>query len=176
MSRASKNGDPRLREKLDLMSPVCALFDGCCEPQNPGGHAAWGACVRVNGEWVYREGGYCGFGAGMSNNVAEYSGFVAALTEAVKHEGAIYIRGDSRLVICHLSLDAAKRLGYHALWKMNGGLYLPYYQEAKRLMGIHGKRITLDWVPREENDICDVLSKKVLLDMGVKFKIQPEKP
>ena len=110
-----------------------AWFDGCCEPKNPGGHAAWGAAVDVDGVPVYRESGYCGFGKGMSNNVAEYSGFVAALTEAIKHEGEIYIRGDSRLVICHLDLKACRRLGYYKTWNVNGGAYMPYYLKAKPL-------------------------------------------
>lgn len=155
------------------MAKIEAWFDGCCEPRNPGGHAAWGAVVKVDGEFVYRDGGYCGVGPAMSNNVAEYSGFVAALKEALKHPGEIHIRGDSRLVICHLSLKAARKLGYSKTWKVGGGLYMPFHLEAKALMQEHGSRITLSWISRDDNDICDVLSKKVLLDMGIKFRIQP---
>lgn len=162
------------KKSIEAAATIHGWFDGCCEPRNPGGHAAWGAVVRVDGETTYEGGGYCGVGDGMSNNVAEYSGFVAALTEAVKHEGIIYIRGDSRLVICHLSLDAAKRLGYRKKWKVGGGHYLPFHKQAVELMNIHGHRVILDWIPREENDICDVLSKKVLKDMGVTFRIQPD--
>ena len=140
-------------------------FDGCCEDRNPGGHAAWGAVVHVDGQSVYREGGYVGVGPKMSNNVAEYSGFVAVLTEAQKYPGVILIRGDSKLVIMQL----------RGKWKVRGGLYLPYYKEAKKLYDANRERITLQWIPREKNDICDVLSKKVLHDMGIVFKIQPEK-
>lgn len=155
-----------------------AWFDGCCEPKNPGGHAAWGAVVHVNGESVYRDGGYCGVGPDMSNNVAEYMGFVAALTEAIKHEGAIHVRGDSRLVICQLSVQPSeislkKNPG---LWMMRGGLYAPFYYQAKALMKKHGSRIALEWISRDENDICDVLSKQQLHERGVVFRIQPEKP
>ena len=153
---------------------VEAWFDGCCEPKNPGGHAAWGAVVRVDGKTAFRSGGYCGVGSTMSNNVAEYSGFLAALKEAVKHKGPIVIRGDSRLVICHLSVDAARELGYRNKWKVGGGHYFPFYAEAKKLYDQNQNRITLHWVPREQNDICDVLSKQVLKDMGVVFRIQPE--
>lgn len=144
------------------------------EPTNPGGHAAWGAVVHVGGKEVYRDGGYCGVGKGMSNNVAEYSGFVAALTEAVKYPGPILVRGDSRLVICHLSKEAARSLGYAGTWKVNGGAYMPFYLKAKPLYEQNKGRVQLRWVPREQNDICDVLSKKVLKDMGVVFRIQPE--
>ena len=157
------------------MAKIEAWFDGCCEPRNPGGHAAWGAVVHVDGVSVYRDGGYCGSGPGMSNNVAEYSGFVAALKEALKYDGKIHVRGDSRLVVCHLDVKAARKLGYGGLWKMNGGLYLPFYREAKALVDQHRGRISLEWIPRDLNEICDVLSKKELLDRGVVFRIQPIK-
>lgn len=153
-------------------------FDGCCEPRNPGGHAAWGAVVHIDGESVYRDGGYCGVGSGMSNNVAEYSGFVAALAEALRHareKDRIHIRGDSRLVICHLFEAAARKLGYSGKWKVNGGHYMPFYQQAKAMLdAVKGVKVTAEWIPRDENDICDVLSKKQLHDRGVVFRIQPE--
>jgi ribonuclease HI len=153
---------------------VYGWFDGCCEPVNPGGHAAWGALVQIDGKDVYRDGGYCGGGKGMSNNVAEYSGFVAVLTEALKYPGKILIRGDSRLVICHLSIEASRGLGYGKKWKVNGGAYMPFYLKAKPLYEANKNRITLQWVSRDENSICDVLSKQVLKDKGIVFKIQPE--
>ena len=51
---------------------------------------------------------------------------------------------------------------------------MPFYREAKSLMDAQRDRVTLEWIPREQNDICDVLSKQVLKDMGVSFRIQPE--
>jgi ribonuclease HI len=141
-----------------------AWFDGCCEPRNPGGHAAWGGVVHVNGESVFRAGGYCGGGPQMSNNVAEYSAFCAVAEECLKHPGVVIIRGDSKLVVMQLQ----------GKWKVNGGLYKPFYDRAKVLWGQLRNRSKLIWIPREENDICDVLSKQVLKDMGVVFRIQPE--
>lgn len=140
-------------------------FDGCCEPRNPGGHAAWGAAVHVDGVSVYRAGGYCGFGPKMSNNVAEYSAFCAVARECMKYTGLIHIRGDSKLVVMQLA----------GRWKINGGLYMPFHQEAKALWSKIKDRAHLEWIPREENDICDVLSKQVLKDRGVVFRIQPER-
>lgn len=145
------------------MHRIEAWFDGVCEPRNPGGHAAWGALVRVDDVDVYSAGGYCGVGPAMSNNVAEYSGFCAALEEASKHAGTITLRGDSKLVIMQLQ----------GKWKVNGGLYFPFYLEAKKLYVANKDRLKLQWIPREKNDVCDVLSKKVLLDRGIEFRIQP---
>lgn len=143
-----------------------AMFDGCCEPRNPGGHAAWGALVKVDGKIVWQDGGYCGVGPAMSNNVAEYSGALAALTEAVKHPGVILLRGDSKLVIMQLQ----------GKWKVNGGLYHPFYLKARDVYDREKGRIKLQWVPRDQNEECDVLSKQVLKDMNVVFRIQPERP
>lgn len=143
-----------------------AYFDGCCEPRNPGGHAAWGALVKIEGKIVWQDGGYCGFGPAMSNNVAEYPGAMAALTEAAKYPGVIMLRGDSKLVIMQLK----------GKWKVNGGLYHPFYLKAKEVYDREKGRLKLQWIPRAQNDECDVLSKKVLKDMNVVFKIQPERP
>jgi ribonuclease HI len=142
-----------------------AWFDGCTEPINPGGHAAWGAVVVVDGEVVFREGGYCGVGPTMSNNVAEYSAFIAVATECLKYPGIVIIRGDSKLVVEQLN----------GRWAVRGDHYVPFHEKAKKLWAQLRNRSQLLWVPRDENDICDVLSKKVLLDMGIKFRIQPIK-
>lgn len=128
----------------------------------------------MKGATVYEQGGYVGNGPHCSNNVSEYAAFLAALTEAVKHQGTILIRGDSRLVICQLSREAAQELHYGDAWKVKGGHYMPYYQQAKKLYDIHAQRITLRWISRDDNAICDRLSKHVLKDRGIQFRIQPE--
>jgi ribonuclease HI len=140
-----------------------AYFDGCTEPKNPGGHGAWGALVMVDGETVFAKGGYVGNGPSISNNVSEYSAVIAAMEECLKHEGVCVIRGDSKLVVMQLT----------GKWKVNGGLYMPYYYTARGLWRQLKDRAKLEWIPREKNDICDGLSKKVLKDMGIKFMIQP---
>lgn len=146
------------------MALIEGWFDGCCEPKNPGGHAAWGAMLRLDGVTVYAEGGYCGYGSKMSNNVAEYSAALAVMCEAEKYEGLIFLRGDSKLVIMQLQRK----------WKINGGLYYPFYLQAKEVYGRIKERTKLEWIPRDNNDECDYLSKQVLKDRGVVFRIQPE--
>jgi ribonuclease HI len=144
-------------------------FDGVCEPVNPGGHAAWGIRVCVDGVEVHTAGGYVGCSKEISNNVAEYAGISAVLRWVRQSDikGILTIRGDSKLVIMQL-------LGR---WKVNGGYYFPYFLEARELLselrGILGG-VELIWIPRHENGECDKWSKKVLLDRGIKFRIQPE--
>ncbi len=102
----------------------------------------------------------------MSNNVAEYSAAAAALAMAATYPGPIILRGDSKLVIMQLQ----------GKWRGNGGLYHPFYLDVKKIYGSVKDRIRLQWIPREQNDICDVLSKQVLHDRGIVFRIQPENP
>jgi ribonuclease HI len=147
-----------------------AWFDGVCEPKNPGGHAAYGALVKVNGVDVMREGAYVGFGSKMSNNVAEYSGMIAILAKIIPllqdHRDIAWIRGDSMLVVNQL----------RGTWEVHGGLYIPYFRKAWEMFDPWRGRITLEWIPREKNGECDELSKGVLRERGVRFRIQPEKP
>ena len=155
-----------------------AYFDGVCEPRNPGGHGAYGYLVKLNGKVLVGEGAYVGYGPTISNNVAEYSGFCAALEYILANElypEAVIVRGDSKLVIYQLSPDP--KLGRK--WKVNGGLYYPFYQKAVRLLAKVNEctgGVALEWVPRDKNGECDFYSKEVLRQRGIKFRIQPEKP
>jgi ribonuclease HI len=142
-----------------------AWFDGVCEPRNPGGHAAWGVLIKVDGQTVYEASGYVGVGDAMSNNVAEYAGVTALLTELAKYSGVAIIRGDSKLVIMQLQNK----------WRVNGGRYWPYYLTAAQLWRKEKNRCRIQWIPRDDNDICDVLSKRELIKRGVTLRIQPQK-
>jgi len=140
-----------------------AWFDGACEPVNPGGHAACGALVKVDGRTLLQKGIYIGHGPGLSNNVAEYAGCLQVLKYISQLPGNAVIRGDSKLVIMQLS---RKR-------KSHGGLYRPLYFQALQLADKMRHRLTFEWIPREENAECDRLSKRVLLEKGLEFRIQP---
>lgn len=145
-----------------------AWFDGVCEPKNPGGHAAWGALVKVDGEEKLSIGRYVGHGPQMSNNVAEYSGMLAVLEHIhtlPNEQRTGIIRGDSKLVIMQLQ----------SKWRVKKGLYIPFFRKALELYLPLCHRIKLQWVPRDQNSECDGLSKGVLIQMGVKFRIQPIK-
>ena len=54
------------------------------------------------------------------------------------------------------------------------GSVSPYYQEARRLLEPQRDRVTLQWIPREENFVCDELSKSALRSMGVVFRLPPD--
>ena len=147
-----------------------AWGDGVCEPRNPGGHAAYGILIKVDGKVVCGRGGYIGFGPKMSNNVAEYSAAISVFDEILNRQlqGIVHLRMDSKLVICQLN----------GKWKVHGGFYVPYHHNAKHLLSVLKERVQgnviLEWIPREQNGECDTISKDVLRKHGIRFRIQPE--
>ncbi len=144
-----------------------AYFDGCCEPVNPGGTAAYGAVIFINGVKVWQGSQIFLPASGQtSNNIAEYSGFKAILeyllTNGLNNE-PIEIRGDSNLVIQQM----------FGSWRIKQGIYVPLALECRSLLEKFSQ-IKGRWIPREENTFADELSKKRLLEAGVKFRIQPQ--
>jgi ribonuclease HI len=137
------------------MNEYLAWFDGACEPVNPGGTATFGVVVRDgNGTVLHREHGYVGKGRAMSNNVAEYGGVLHILKYlSSRPPGRVTIHGDSNLVINQLN----------GKWRIRKGLYLSTAIETKELLAYLrglGWEVNFCWIPREQNEECDALSKK----------------
>jgi ribonuclease HI len=137
------------------MNEYHAWFDGACGPVNPGGTATFGVLIKAkDGTVLLREHGYVGQGSTMSNNVAEYAGVLHILKYlATRPPGRVTIHGDSKLVINQLN----------GKWRIRKGLYRSIAMEAKKLLA-HlrrlGWKIDCCWIPREQNEDCDKLSKK----------------
>src|ERR1700722_10639131 len=145
------------------MKNVVCFFDGCCEPVNPGGTASYGAVVFVDDQRVWE----CselftpilGREKETSNNVAEYSGFLAILEyllAAALDDQPCKIHGDSKLVIEQMQGN----------WKMRKGFYLHVAKKARETLKRFRKQPQLIWIPRDLNDIADELSKAELKKAG----------
>jgi ribonuclease HI len=52
-------------------------------------------------------------------------------------------------------------------WRARGGLYLPYYRQARDLIKRNNLDLSFWWVPREQNEEADQLSKDALLKVGI---------
>ena len=135
-----------------------AFFAGFCEP-NPGGYAAWGALIYVNGVEQWRGSGYCGFGRLMSSNVAEFTGAIAAVEEASKLDREIILRGSNTMIINQLA----------GKWKVRSpkALYVPYYEKAMLLVHSRRSHISFKLISPALNEECELISKKVLYEKGV---------
>lgn len=129
-------------------------FDGACEynPQNgkrnPGGIATYGWLIKQDDTTLAYGYGEAGRGDEASNNIAEYQALIEALKAAQKLGIRVNeIRGDSQLVIYQVN----------GTWKCNKPHLIELRTEAHRLLD-HSS--ILYWVPREENQEADDLSKK----------------
>jgi ribonuclease HI len=124
-------------------------FDGLCYPKNPGGVAAYGYLVCRDGKTIWRGFGSVGEGKGMTNNVAEYEALMAAAQWLADEEieDKILIKGDSELVIKQMK----------GQYKVTSATSKKYVPEIKGLL--QGKDVSFEWVPREENEEADGLSR-----------------
>lgn len=138
-------------------------FDGGCIPMNPGGVATWGYALYNENELIDKVYGAVGEGDGMTNNVAEYNGLLAALkhVQLFNQKEKLLIIGDSKLVVETIG----KRWGWQ---KTQSGKILgwkphkdhPHLRElAMQIMDILDTReYETQWIPREQNTECDELS------------------
>lgn len=122
---------------------------------NPGGVATYGFIIYVESRIEVSHGygvaavGYRGDYA--TNNVAEYWGAIEALKELKKLQAIQPIlRGDSKLVIKHLRRE----------WKVRSPKLKPLYLRAKEL--VDELKALPEWIPREENEEADRLSRLAL--------------
>ena len=128
-------------------------FDGACEPINPGGTIGVG--VYIKGELpdqIFKYSKTIPASTGNTNNVAEYLGIIKIFElMSKKTDCEIIIRGDSKMVINQMKGE----------WKIKKGLYYEYALKAQKLFEELSKKnkITLIWIPREQNELADELSK-----------------
>lgn len=59
-------------------------------------------------------------------------------------------------------------------WEMRGGLYTQLAWRVQNILCSCAFTWTIEWVSRDFNGRADALSKRVLLDRGINFRIQPE--
>ena len=132
-------------------------FDGLCEPVNPGGIATYGYVIKDEEALIREECGVVGAGYrgdDVSNNVAEYKGLIKGLKWILENgmrEKELKIRGDSQLVVKQLKGE----------YRVKAPRIIPLYEEAIILLQ-EFESYSIEWVPREENEIADSLTRRAL--------------
>lgn len=131
-------------------------FDGACElnptngRRNPGGIATYGWLIKQGGRHLAHGYGEAARGEGSSNNVAEYTALIKAL-QAARDLGILdqitVVQGDSQLVVNQVN----------GLWNCNKEHLFELRKQARALLP---SLVRLRWVPREQNEEADELSKK----------------
>lgn len=125
--------------------------DGLCEP-NPGGIATYGWVAYEDQEKIGEGYEVVVEGPEATNNVAEYSGIIAALRWLLENNlerKEVVLKSDSQLCIKQLTGE----------FRVRAPGIIPLYQEATDLLS-NFNHIKLEWVRREENEEADELSRK----------------
>jgi len=138
-------------------SEISLWFDGACEPVNPGGVATGGWIVKDQSGNVLLQGHrmICR-GDSATNNIAEYGALIGGL-RAIQEQlpnvriAKLNIFGDSQLVVNQ----------FLGKWKCNKSHLQMLRSEADELaVAIAGANFDAKWIPREQNEEADALSRK----------------
>jgi len=126
--------------------------DGAAEPTNPG-PAAIGAYGARGEDIIFEISLQIGW---ATNNVAEYKAAIAALCVAQSHfrfdeKPEAVLRTDSRLVVEQ----------FNGRWKCRSDHLKELLDLLRRVSS--GMDVTMLWIPREENELADYLSKECLI-------------
>jgi ribonuclease HI len=131
------------------VNQITIYVDGLCEP-NPAGVACYGWPARdESGAEIASAHGHLLSGDGATNNVAEFGAVIQALRHA-KAQGwaGVQLRTDSQLVANQLNGE----------WGCNSDGLVRYLNAARELIDEVGATIT--WVPRDQNQRADELSRQ----------------
>ena len=148
-------------DNVQIKRLIC-MFDGMCQPINPGGVACYGFIIKENNNnriyQIYEEAGIAfePFSKESSNNVAEYMALVKLLEWLVANhynKFCILIQGDSQLIINQLS----------GKYKVKSEKLKIYYDKTKTLIQ-RFKNLQIEWVIREKNKDADALANKAYIN------------
>lgn len=132
------------------MNPHVLYFDGCCKG-NPGPGGAGAVLYDPSGHEIHHESWFVG--PSVTNNVAEYTGLIMGLQEAIHLQVAsLHVKGDSLLVIKQMRGE----------YKVNAPSLLPLFLQAKELETQLGE-VQYEHVYRKDNQRADALSNEGLL-------------
>jgi ribonuclease HI len=122
--------------------------DGGCVP-NPG-NATYGVVAVRDGRECYKVSRSIGHG---TNNIAEWRGAIAALTYALyQPDTVIELRLDSELVVKQ----------FNGQYRVKKRELQPLANDAKQIareIEARGARVTVLWIPREQNTRADWLTQ-----------------
>jgi ribonuclease HI len=136
------------------MKTYKCYFDGACEPKNPGGKMGMGIYI-TDGEREFSKNTSIPALPENTNNIAEYKAFIMILKcMQNKINSKIEIFGDSQLVIRQMNTE----------WQIKSGAYREYALNAVQMLDELKKKnkITLTWIPRDQNEKADYQSMQAI--------------
>jgi len=149
-------------------------FDGAIT-LNPGGIASYGFVLKPDVGHDVSKFGVVMEGEGSTNNVAEYAGIIRAIDEIVElgwQDNEIMFFGDSNLIVNMVNRDWGwKKLKYdpHPDNPLLRDLLEVTHQKLQAI-----SLYELQWIPREENEEADYLSKRAVKEYKAgRIKMEP---
>jgi ribonuclease HI len=138
-------------DRTTFPETVTVWFDGACEPRNPGGHGTYGIVIEDDeGTTLATDRGYIGEGDSVTNNVAEYTGLIEALEYVHNRnpDAHVTVHGDSQLAIRQMT----------GRYRVRSDRLRPLWQKAQTLA--RNLDVSFEWIPREQNEHADSLSRR----------------
>jgi ribonuclease HI len=140
------------RAQLVFPALVEVHFDGACQPPRGGGVATYGFVIEGEG-LEHEESGLAvrPWSESASNNVAEYVAAINALVwlRGRSFTGTVLLLGDSQLVVRQMQGE----------YEVRSERLRPYHDHLVKLVQ-EFTEVRFAWVPREENQRADALSKE----------------
>jgi len=126
---------------------VTAYIDGLAQPRNPG-VGTFGFVIYDGPKKLAEGAGLAGYD--VTSNFAEYTALHQALSrlKSMGVEGDVLIRSDSQLLVGQMS----------AGWKVKGGMYVEKLKAVRDLLKEFGS-VMFEWIPREQNQEADLLTR-----------------
>lgn len=123
-------------------------FDGAIT-YNPGGKASGGMLLKSGGRVLSASSHFFGSGEGWTCNTAEYEALLRGLRIAIRHKvKSLTVYGDSKFVIKTAS----------GVFRPRNSKLRAYCDECKALES-RFESVCYEWVPREENQETDALTR-----------------
>lgn len=144
---------------------VSIWFDGGCKPHSPGGHGIYGYVIKQDGDVLVEESGYIDRNPDMTNNVAEYTALIEAISTLLELDSTaehVHIHGDSELIINQLKGD----------YNIYSPRLRPLYVTANTLLDKLDAPVQFQWVPRDQNERADELAEQAYRDHTYKHQEQ----
>lgn len=135
-----------------MVKPITVYCDGLCEPVNPGGTACYGWVAYRGKKRIAKDCGVVCSGPDATNNIAEYTAVIKALEWLLENGCAgeeIAVCSDSQLCIYQLQ----------GVYAVRSPRLMPLYARALELAEKFSG-LSFKWVPREQNEEADRLSRK----------------
>jgi len=145
--------------------------DGACSGKNPGGVAAYGYHIQMDGRTVREDYGILKEGEGATNNYAEYMAPIKALNwilsskETIESADTVLLRSDSQLLVNQINGE----------WSVKSSSIVDLYEELKDLIDqLENLSLTVEFehIGREKNGRADGLAQTAIKDHRTLQKIK----